>query len=83
MTGELGSMLEGVFDVEDEIEDAYQALKDCDVILAAVGENQQDTGEGGSKSNLRLSANQEKLIWRLKDTGKRSSPLYSAADHWS
>lgn len=71
MTGELGSMLEGVFDVEDEIEDAYQQLKDCDVILAAVGENQQDTGEGGSKANLRLSANQEKLIWRLKDTGKK------------
>ncbi|OMD21616.1 beta-glucosidase [Paenibacillus odorifer] len=71
MTGELGSMLEGVFDVEDEIEDAYQQLQDCDVILAAVGENQQDTGEGGSKSNLRLSANQEKLIWRLKDTGKK------------
>ncbi|QQZ61016.1 beta-glucosidase BglX [Paenibacillus sonchi] len=71
MTGELGSMLEGFFDVEDETEEAYNVLKDCDVILAAVGENQQDTGEGGSKSNLRLSANQEKLIWRLKDTGKR------------
>ncbi|WP_313641049.1 beta-glucosidase BglX [Paenibacillus sp.] len=71
MTGELGSMLEGVFDVEDEIEEAFQRLKDCDVILAAVGENQQDTGEGGSKTNLRLSTNQEKLIWRLKDTGKK------------
>ncbi len=71
MTGELGSMLEGVFDVEDQVEEAFNRLKDCDVILAAVGENQQDTGEGGSKSNLRLSANQEKLIWRLKDTGKK------------
>ena len=71
MTGELGSMLEGVFDVEDKIEDAFASLKDCDVIIAAVGENQQDTGEGGSKASLRLSANQEKLIWRLKDTGKQ------------
>ncbi|WP_342436951.1 beta-glucosidase BglX [Paenibacillus sp. FSL L8-0436] len=71
MTGELGSMLEGVFDVEDGIEEAFHRLKDCDVILAAVGENQQDTGEGGSKTNLRLSPNQEKLIWRLKDTGKK------------
>ncbi|CAH1195324.1 Putative beta-xylosidase [Paenibacillus auburnensis] len=70
MTGELGSMLEGIFDVADETEEAYSRLKDCDVILVAVGENQQDTGEGGSKSNLRLSPNQEKLVWRLKDTGK-------------
>lgn len=70
MTGELGSMLEGVFDVEDASEAAYEQLKDCDVILAAVGENQQDTGEGGSKASLRLSANQEKLIHRLKATGK-------------
>ncbi|WP_340025399.1 beta-glucosidase BglX [Paenibacillus sp. FSL K6-1096] len=70
MTGELGSMLEGVFDVEDEVEAAYERLKDCDVILAAVGENQHDTGEGGSKASLRLSANQEKLIHRLKETGK-------------
>ncbi|WP_238652122.1 beta-glucosidase BglX [Paenibacillus piscarius] len=70
MTGELGSMLEGVFDVEDEVEAAYERLKDCDVILAAVGENQHDTGEGGSKASLRLSANQEKLIRRLKETGK-------------
>lgn len=71
MTGELGSMLEGVFDVEDETEEAYSRLKECDVILAAVGENQHDTGEGGSKSSLRLSPNQEKLILRLKDTGKK------------
>ncbi|XMB28992.1 beta-glucosidase BglX [Paenibacillus sp. BR2-3] len=71
MTGELGSMLEGIFDVEDQVEEAFNRLKDCDVILAAVGENQQDTGEGGSKTNLHLSANQEKLIWRLKDTGKK------------
>lgn len=70
MTGELGSMLEGVFDVEDEVEAAYERLKDCDVILAAVGENQHDTGEGGSKASLRLSANQEKLIHRLQETGK-------------
>lgn len=70
MTGELGSMLEGVFDVEDHAEEAFEQLKDCDVILAAVGENQHDTGEGGSKASLRLSANQEKLIRRLKDTGK-------------
>lgn len=70
MTGELGSMLDGVFDVEDETEAAYAELHDCDVILVAVGENQFDTGEGGSKTNLRLSPYQEKLIHRLKETGK-------------
>jgi beta-glucosidase len=70
MVGELGSMLDGIFDVEDETEAAYAELRDCDVILIAVGENQFDTGEGGSKTNLRLSPHQEKLIHRLKETGK-------------
>lgn len=70
MTEELGSMQDGIFDVPDQTQAAYEALQDCDVILVAVGENPSDTGEGSSKSSLRLSANQEKLVRVLHQTGK-------------
>ncbi len=70
MTQELGSMLDGVFDVDDRVEEACETLSNCDVILAAVGENPDDTGEGTSKTNLRLSPHQEKLVTELKKIGK-------------
>lgn len=66
----LGAMQDGVFDVEDRIKEACEKLKDCDVILVAAGENGCDTGEAASKTNLRLSSNQEKLIWELKKLQK-------------
>lgn len=70
MTEELGSMQNGIYDVSDQTQEAYEALRDCDVIIAAVGENPSDTGEGSSKSSLRLSANQEKMVRALRQTGK-------------
>lgn len=70
MDEELGSMQEGVFDVEDRVEEACAALKDCDVIIAAVGENPMDTGEAASKTCLRLSPNQEKLLAALHGLGR-------------
>lgn len=70
MTGELGALQDGITDVEDEISEAAQLLRDCDVILAAVGENSADTGESASKTNLRLSANQERMIHTLHELGK-------------
>lgn len=70
MTDELGSMQNGIFDVEDHIEEACERLKECDIIIAAVGESSHDTGEGSSKTNIRLSENQENLILSLKKTGK-------------
>lgn len=70
MTGSLGSLQEGVTDVADEIQDVLDRFKDCDVIIAAVGENSGDTGEAASKAYLRLSRNQERLMYALKSLGK-------------
>lgn len=70
MTDELGPMQEGIFDVEDKVQQACNELRDCDLLIVAVGENPDDTGEGASKTNLRLSPNQEKLIIELKKLGK-------------
>ena len=54
----------------DAIAEAVDALKDCDVIIAAVGENSDDTGESASKTILRLTANQENMIHALKKLDK-------------
>lgn len=70
MEAELLSMSEGIFDVEDHVEEAMEELKDCDVLVAAVGESSYDTGEACSRAFLRLSPNQEKLIVEMKKTGK-------------
>ena len=70
MTGELGPLQADIFDVADEIEAAVELLKDCDVIIAAVGENCEDTGESASKTIIRMSPNQEKMIQALHGTGK-------------
>ena len=70
MTGELGPLQAGVTDVEDRVDEAVARLKDCDVIIAAVGENCEDTGESASKTVLRLSPNQERMIQALHGLGK-------------
>lgn len=70
MTGRLDSLQRGCKDVADEVEDAAERLKDCDVIIACVGECTEDFGEAASKTCLRLSVNQERLISALKKTGK-------------
>ncbi len=70
MDGELGSLFDGVTDVEDKIDEACAALADCDVILAAVGENQNDTGECSSKTDLRLTKNQRRMVKRLCALGR-------------
>lgn len=70
MTELLGSMEDNIFDVEDRTSEAAESLSDCDILIAAVGENPSDTGEACSKTCLRLSPNQEKLIRKLKQTGK-------------
>lgn len=70
MTGELGAMQDGIFDVDDEAALACEKLKDCETIILALGENTQDTGEAASKTSLRLSPNQEKLVYALGALGK-------------
>lgn len=70
MDGELGSMDRQIFDVEDHVEEALEVLSDCEIVIAAVGECSADIGEATSKTCLRLSPNQEKLIRSLKEAGK-------------
>ena len=70
MNEELGSMQNGVMDVSDQTAE-LEKLSDCDIVIAAVGENPDDTGESASKTVLRLSHNQEKMLERLHDMGKK------------
>lgn len=70
MNNPLGSMGENIFDVEDHVEEAVEALKDCDVVVAAVGEHPWDSGEASSRAYLRMSPNQEKLLAEMKKAGK-------------
>lgn len=58
-------------DVPDETEKAVEALKDCDVCVVAVGEPEWETGEATSRTSLRLTPSQEKLIHTLKAAGKK------------
>lgn len=58
-------------DVPDEVEEALDRLKDCDVCIAAVGEPEWHTGEACSRTDLRIGAHQEKLIHALKAAGKK------------
>lgn len=70
MTAEVGEKLHGFVDVPDEVDAAIEKLKACDVVICAVGEHENDAGEAGSLTRLRLSPNQEKLIHSLKAKGK-------------
>ena len=67
--GALGALQNGIEDMEYHPEE-LKAFRDCDVLIAAVGEPTEDTGESASKTVLRLSANQERLIHDLHALGK-------------
>ncbi len=70
MTEELKPMQRGFMDVSDQTGE-LETFSDCDIVLAAVGEHPEDTGESASKTVLRLSHNQEKMLERLHDMGKK------------
>lgn len=70
MTDELPSLTTGIRDVPDQVEEALQALSGCDTVVVCIGENVADSGEAASKVSLRISPNQEKLVRRLKESGK-------------
>lgn len=70
MTEELPSLTTGIRDVPDQVEEAVKALSSCDTTVVCVGEHVADSGEAASKVSPRLSPNQEKLIRRLKESGK-------------
>ena len=55
---------------EQLLEEALTISKEADVIVAALGEGAESTGESASKTNLDLPASQQKLLKALLATGK-------------
>jgi beta-glucosidase len=55
---------------EDGFESALQAARQADVVLLALGESGEMSGEAGSRSNLDLPGKQEKLLEAVAATGK-------------
>ena len=55
---------------EQLIEEALTVSANADVIVAALGEGAESTGESASRTNLDLSASQQKLLKALLATGK-------------
>lgn len=58
-------------DLEGDLELMLRQVEACNVVVAAVGEPQGDTGECASKGFLRLSAKQEQLLQELHCAGKK------------
>ena len=58
-------------DVPDSVEEALERFRPCELCIVAAGEPEWQTGEATSKTNLRLSPNQEKLIHALRNAGKK------------
>lgn len=52
------------------IQEAVAAARNADVIIAAMGEAAEMSGEASSRSDIELPANQRKLLQALKATGK-------------
>ena len=52
------------------INEALEAAKKSDVIVAVVGESQGMTGEGSSRADIGLPTCQQRLLQALFDTGK-------------
>nr|WP_145163136.1 glycoside hydrolase family 3 N-terminal domain-containing protein [Paenibacillus terrae] len=61
----------GVVSVEQsQIDAAIAAAQDVDVIVLALGEDSAMSGEGGSRTNIRLPEAQLELVRQLKKMGK-------------
>lgn len=56
------AMEDGQNVTENEIEQAIQLAKENEIVLLAVGETSEESGEAASLVNIRLSRNQEQLI---------------------
>ena len=50
--------------------DDLSAAADCDVILAAIGENMELSGEAASRANIELPAGQQEVVEQLVTFGK-------------
>lgn len=60
----------GIEDGEVNVEAVRAAIKDADVIVAALGETSQQSGEAHCRSNLELPGNQNELLKLLCASGK-------------
>ncbi|MNM02564.1 Periplasmic beta-glucosidase precursor [compost metagenome] len=61
----------GIHDIsEEQLADAVRIAEDADVLVLALGEESEMSGEAGSRSDIRLPEAQLKLIGRLKELGK-------------
>ena len=54
----------------DEIDEAVEIAKSCEVIVAVVGDNTVTSGEGRDRCELTLSGRQRELIEKLSELGK-------------
>ncbi|BFT74024.1 beta-glucosidase BglX [Paenibacillus sp. P36] len=63
-----GSDIESM--TEEQLEEAVKAARDADVIVLALGEHSDMSGEAGSRSNIRLPDAQLELTAKLKSLGK-------------
>lgn len=58
------------------LNEALQTVSDADVIIAAIGESQEMTGESSSRSDISLPETQQRLLKALKATGKPIVVVY-------
>ncbi|MBA2942544.1 beta-glucosidase BglX [Paenibacillus sp. CGMCC 1.16610] len=63
-----GSDIESM--TEEQLEEAVKAARETDVIVLALGEHSDMSGEAGSRSNIRLPDAQLELTAKLKSLGK-------------
>lgn len=55
---------------DEQLNDAITVAKEVDVILLALGEHSEMSGEAGSRSNIKLPDSQLKLIDKIRELGK-------------
>ena len=58
------------------LKEAIQTASDADVIIAAIGESQEMTGESSSRADLSLPETQQRLLKAMKATGKPVVVVY-------
>ncbi|TYS18036.1 beta-glucosidase BglX [Rossellomorea vietnamensis] len=55
---------------EEDAAEAVQAAKNSDVVILALGEDSEMSGEAGSRTNIKLPQAQLDLFAKIKETGK-------------
>ena len=67
----------------EQIAEALEVASRADLVVLALGEDSEMSGEGGSRTDIRLPAAQLELVKQLKATGKPiASVLFLTAVHW-